>query len=203
MQHQDQDRMDQLATQVRRLRWMNYGMAVVIAAGVMLAAGALQQASPLVKAKRIEIVADDGKTVLTLGSDFAGGLVELFNASGGKVAVLESSSPFAGRGMLATYNGRGQALVTLAATRDGEGVLSTYNNGKELLRLGALLGSGVLTAFNDRGNKHVELAAGIFGGSVHCYNDKGRALVTLEASIDDNGRLATYNGKGKKTSTLP
>jgi hypothetical protein len=93
--------------------------------------------------------------------------------------------------------------VTLAATRDGEGVLSTYNNGQELLRLGALLGSGVLTAFNDRGNKHVELAAGIFGGSLHCYNDKGRALVTLGADIRDNGWLSTYNGKGQQTSTLP
>ena len=69
----DQDRIDELASQVRRLRWMNYGMAAVIAAGAMLAAGAVHQVSPIVKTKRIEIVADNGKTVLAMSSDSDGG----------------------------------------------------------------------------------------------------------------------------------
>ncbi len=125
----DQDRIDQLAAQVRQLRWMNYGMAAVIAAGTLLAAGALQQASPLVKAKRIEIVADTGKTVLALGSDPAGGKLELFNASGEKVTMLESALPTGGAGILRTFNGKGEELVAILEM-EGEGVLATYSKGE-------------------------------------------------------------------------
>ena len=123
MQNQDQDRMDQLATQVRRLRWMNYGMAAVIAAGVISACTG--SVPSVLRVERLEIIADDGKTALALGSNSAGGTLTTFNGKGQELVAL-SATP-GGAGVLSTYNGEGQMLVVLGATPDGEGVITTLN----------------------------------------------------------------------------
>jgi hypothetical protein len=174
----DQDRIDELASQVRRLRWMNFGMAAVITAGAMLAAGAVHQVSPIVKTKRIEIVADDGKTVLALGSDPAGGTLELFNASGEKVAELGVTE--GGGGLLTTYNGKGQKAAVLGASP-----------------IGAVLG-----ICNDKGQAVAALMAGPEGGRLGISNDKGERAATLMAG-PEGGKLTTFDEEGQQIGRLP
>ena len=120
------------------------------AAATALGIGAASQPMQLVQAKRLEIVNDNGVPVLTLAQNDAGGII-------------------------ATQSQMGEILVTITATRTGEGVIAIADrNRRRLVELSGKPGDGVgvINTFDPRGHIAVSLRADIGGGIVQTFDNE-------------------------------
>ena len=151
-----------LQSQVRRQRRWNIALGAVVVVGGLMAATGVRSVPDVIQAKKFEVVNDEGKVIVLMNSVFHQG--EHY-------------------GFVTTQNGKGQALVELGATTEGEGLVTT-RNGKG----GTLVELGVTTGGN---------------GLVKTQNGKGQTLVKLGATTDGEGVVQTQNGKGRITSNLP
>ena len=100
------DRITVLETQLRTMRRMVFGLCAVIAAGFLVAATGMQSVPDVIRAKRFEVVNDAGKEVVVMNS------------------VLHQGVHY---GFVTTLNSKGQTLVELGATIEGNGWVETKN----------------------------------------------------------------------------
>lgn len=172
---------ERLARLERQNRRMKCGLALLLVVGV--AAGLLgfssQDAVPdVVKARAFHVVGKDGKLLVKLedvgtGADVAGTVTTL-NSKGQE--LVELTATLDGNGMVITRNGKGNELVELRTAADGEGMVRILNGkGQAIVRLGVIAGGA---------------------GSVTTLNGKGRELVDLTMSKDGRGAVAIYDPSG-------
>ena len=131
-------RIESLETQVRTLKRMLFGVFGLVVVGGLLAATSLQSVPDVIQAKKFEVVNDKGKVVSTWHYDYAGGWFTLRDETGSKAFLTLECLDDTG-GLLKTQNGKGQELVRLGVTVNGEGMVVTANGkGQELVTLGAM-----------------------------------------------------------------
>ena len=143
-----------------------------------------------------------GKPLVQLGGTGEGGRIKVLNLKTNATVQL-NASPFLGS--VITQNGKGQTLVELVASTNGEGMVITQNGkGQTLVKLGTTTsGVGLVKTENGKGQALVELGASTDGeGIIQTNSSNGKPLVILSAT-SNGGAVQTQNGRGKVTSTTP
>ena len=128
-----QNDINELRNQVRTLKRMVFGLCALIAAGFLVAATGMQSVPDVIRAKRFQVVNDAGKVLVGMDS------------------VLHQGVHY---GFVTTLDGKGQTLVELGATTDGEGMVVTENGkGQTLVQLGCYTGlnGGYVETFTQAG----------------------------------------------------
>ena len=133
-----QSELNELRSQVRTLKRMIFGVFGLVVVGGLLAATSMQgvpQAYLLdvVKAKKIQIVNDDGKPVVVLGADEHAGIVGVAKHDGKTVVAIGADSEGGGFGV---RNNDGMTVVAVAATKDNSGFILRNNDGKPVVVIG-------------------------------------------------------------------
>ena len=172
-----------------------------------MAAKGIQEVPDVIQAKKFEVVNDSGKVIVEM-SNLQGGGVDngqlVTRTSTGGTLVKLIAGP--GGGAVETRNGKGQILVELGVTTDGQGHVETQNGkGQRLVALSATTdGEGLVKTQNGKGQTLVRLTATTGGeGVVVTKNGNGGTLVELGVTMGGNGLVETYNGKGVVTSRSP
>ena len=128
---QNEERINGLETQVRTLKRIIYGFGCLLVAGVVVSATSLQSVPDVIQAKRIEVLGEDGNAVVVLDSYIVEDEREV-SFSGEKSVITEKNY----LGFIRTQNSKGQALVALSSTENGEGAVETKNGkGQALVTL--------------------------------------------------------------------
>ncbi len=190
-----EQRFEQLARSNRRWRSVALGICLVAASGLLMAQGRVGAAPGVVQARRVEVINKKGVPVVILDAEERGGRIVTTSAQGD--LYFETAA-----GAINIYNGRGQKLARLSATKDGQGMLATYNhNGEGVVALGATKdGKGAFTTYNGQGQKLVSLSANDSGGAVSVWNNTGQAISTMRADDRGYGEVGAWNhdGTGRK-----
>ena len=202
-----EDRIENLENQVRRQRRWNIALgAVVVVGGLMVAIG-LRSVPDVIRAKKIEVVSDRGRVLVSLSNaqeegGFDQGAIETRNGVGSVMTEI-GSGPWGGVVRILnggnSQNRRSQALVELGVKMLGrEGRVTTRNDkGVDLVLLDVNTdGNGVVMTQNGKAEALVVLAATVNGeGAVTTKNGKGQTLVELGSTTGGEGILITKNGK--------
>ena len=85
-----------------------------------------QYQSGFLRVQRLEVVDEQGKAVIKLGSVDSNGSIETYNDKGNLIIGITSSID--GEGAINTYNANEKQIIRLGSTTDGEGTLTTYDN---------------------------------------------------------------------------
>lgn len=128
-----------------RLEKQNRNLKLTMGGMLMAAVGALvmgQAAAPgddvpnIVRARRIEVVSEEGRPVVVLGMTATGaGTVTTLDGKDNKIVSLGATR--GGEGTITTGNRKGHELVKIGVTTEGEGVVITSNaDGKKLIEIG-------------------------------------------------------------------
>ena len=102
----DQQRIQVLETQIRRLRWVFIGVVLFASIAIALIVTRPKVMPNVIKAGRFEVVDANGRTVAKLGHQLNNGGVWIFNDQGNSVAFLTTDD--FGAGSLSLYNGKDQ-----------------------------------------------------------------------------------------------
>ena len=176
-----EQRLNRLERQNRR---MKKGMIGMVVAGFSLLV--MAQASPpkihdLIRAKKIEVVSDNGRRVILLESWKLGGRISTNNKKGKTLFTVSATDN--GNGLIATYSSKGKKLVSITSTRGNNGAIATHNSkGKVIVDLSA---------------------AGDAGGSISTYDHNGTALIGIKIRKNGSGAVVHYNRAGKPDRVWP
>ena len=171
-------RIESLETQVRTLKRMLFGVFGLVVVGGLLAATSMQGVPDVVKAKKIQIVNDDGKPVVVLGSEEHAGIVAVTSHKGGKVVVLRADEH---AGIVDVAKHDGKTVVAIGADSEGGGFGVRNNDGKTV----------------------VGIAATKDNAGFVLRNNDGKPVVVIGVNDHESGEIKTLDGKGKTTSTNP
>ena len=203
---QNEERINGLENQVRTLKRIVYGFGCLLVTGIVVGATTLQTVPEVIQAKRFQVVNDEGNVIVEMNSVLHEGehygFVTTRNGKGQRLVALGAT--FEGNGVVTTENGKGQDLVRLGATTEGEGMVTTENGkGQTLVELGVTTGGeGMVSTENGKGQSLVRLGATTGGqGMVKTENGKGQTLVELGAT-KNGGSVTTENGKGQTLVSL-
>lgn len=130
---------------ISRLERQNHRLRAILGGALLVGIGALivGQAAPsrddvanIIRARRIEVVAEDGRPAVILGMTAGGtGTVTTLDSKNNKIVTLGVTR--GGEGAITTGNGKGNDLVKIGVTTEGEGVLITNNaEGRKLIEIG-------------------------------------------------------------------
>ena len=128
-----QTELNELRSQVRTLKRMLFGVFGLVVVGGLLAATSMQGVPDVVKAKKFQIVNDDGKPVVVLGADEHAGIVGVAKHDGKTVVAIGADSEGGGFGV---RNNDGMTVVAVAATKDNSGFILSNNDGKPVVVIG-------------------------------------------------------------------
>ena len=164
-----------LNTMRRRLRW---GLPCTFAGGIALATlmGSSMTATEHIRAKRVDVVGDDGRTVLALSTDANGGRVDLWTPAGHNVARLSANT---NGGDLAMWANDGTTHAGLWATTTGGAMALWQADGQRLARVDA-------KGMQMHGDVHVRGD----NGTIALVADAGRVSAThanITSSLDHAG----------------
>ena len=154
----NEDRITVLETQVRTLKRIVCLVCSLLVAGVIVSATSMQTVPNLIQAKSIEVVNDDGTTLVRMGVTKNGqGMIRTMNAEGEDLVRLGVT--ISGKGIVRTMNGMGQELVQLGVNTKGQGIVKTMNGmGQPLVRLGVdNTDQGTVWTYNKDGNTTASL----------------------------------------------
>ena len=196
-----------LQRQVRRQRRWNLALGALVVVGGSMAATAERSIPDVVQAKKFEVVNDEGEKLVSLENLVGGGVdhgqVVTWSSTGRPLAGF-SAGP--GGGTVHTANGKGQMLVELGATRDGNaGMVTTWNSDRKVLvELGAGKSGGLVSVRDHQGRQLAQVTsdAGGKGGVLRTMNPSGEDLVLVGMSVDGFGLVRTRNGKGGTLTEL-
>ena len=176
-----QNELNELRNQVRTLKRVVYGACGLLLVGGLLAATSLQSVPDVLRAKKFEVVNDEGKAVAKIFVDAGGGMLALGNKDGRPVAVIGANA--IGMGKVVLSNKDGERVAVLGASVDGMGGLVIYNkDGKHV---------AVITAGDD--------GMGMLG----IDNKDGKRVAGIYADAIGDGAITTHNSKGQITSKSP
>ena len=167
-------RIRNLEALVRRQRRWNIALGALVVVGGLMAAKGIQEVPDVIRAKKIQVVDDDGKVLVGMGSDKHGGFLVVANGSEQEIAVLGAGS---NGGNLVLTNNDKVPQVILGMTKDG-GVINAMNSGGKVAAGMAAVenGLGFLTVKNSEGKGAVEIMSlpGDKGGAVRILGGNGK-----------------------------
>jgi len=156
----DQQRIEVLETQVRRLRWVFIGVVFLASISIAFIVSRPKVMPGVIKAGGFEVVDDNGRTVAKMGHEHNNGGVWIFNDQGHSAAFLNIDE--FGAGSLSLYNGKDprkpEAKVLFA--------LSSDNAQQAIMRILSDQGHGLKLLGNSEGT----------AGSIETINDQGEAV---------------------------
>ena len=83
-----QNELNELRNQVRTLKRVVYGACGLMLVGGLLAATTLQSVPDVIRAKKFDVVSDEGKVVVQIRADADGGQLSVRNKDGKQVAAI-------------------------------------------------------------------------------------------------------------------
>ena len=150
-------RIEVLERRIRLQRRWNIVLGTAVIAGGLLAAARVPTVPEVIQAKAFEVVNDEGKTVVTLRSSKGSGVIMNHDRVGRRTFLVsnaegEPGATDGGEGLLTTHGAKGRQVVRIGAT-DGSGIVGIRDrNGHALAMIAeGLEGGGVFTAFEDNG----------------------------------------------------
>ena len=152
-----EERMEILEKQVRRQRRWNIGLGVLVVAGGLMAAKGVQEVPDVIRAKKIEVVNDDGKIRVGMGTSKrnGGGAFILFNGSQQEVAVIGAG---ADGGFLGLSNNDEVPQTIVGVGKDGGNIALKNSDGKIATAMSVVEdGLGFLTVSNSEGKGGVQI----------------------------------------------
>lgn len=171
-----EERLSRMENRLIRYRLTSYGLAVIVAAGLLMGASRgdskERRNGHTVRTNRLEIVNDKGTTVLLLEADAAGGRLALCDLSGQQVVQAWSS---AAGGVLAVGPRTNKPLVTMQCTKEG----------------------GQMVINNDLTTPSIRIDGREFGGQIDVLNHLSKTVVSTAAGGTNGGRLAVFNQTGQ------
>jgi len=154
----DQQRIQTLETQVRRLRWVFIGVVLFASIAIVWIVTRPKVMPSVIKAGSFEVVDDSGRTVANLGHQNSNGGVWIFNDQGHSAAFLAIDE--FGAGSLSLYNGKDPRKLAEAKVLFA---LSSDNAQQAIMRILSDQGHGLKLLGNSDGTV----------GSIETINDQG------------------------------
>lgn len=193
-----EQRLEALARSNRRWRMAACLMGLLTMAGLLMAQSGAVMVPELLRTRKLEVLNEQGVAVVTLEAGPRGGLITTTNGQGGLLLETEAGS-------FNIYNGQGQKLVRLSATKDGQGLVATYNHrGEGVVAMGSTKdGEGAFTTYNGSGQKLVSLSATDTGGALSVWSASGQAVSTIRADEQGSGEVGAWNSDGKGRTLTP
>jgi len=193
-----EQRLDQLAAANRRWRFLAGVLGLMVASGLLMAQTGAGRVPEVVRTRKLEVVNAQGVAVVTLDAWERGGRILAMSNDGH--LLFEAAA-----GSVNIYNFKGQKLVRLSATKDGEGLMATYNhNGEGVVAVGATKdGEGAFTTYNGAGQKLVSLSATDGGGAISVWNQTGQAIATMRTDGEGRGEVGAWNTEGQGRTLTP
>ncbi len=151
--------------------------------------------------RNIRVVDSDGETVVSIGSNFFGGMVEVINPKQDRTSVVLIRTDKHG-GRMITRNNAGKTVVEMGAEIAGWGSVEIYTpplSEKENI----FIGFGTIAFTNSDGKEVVSLGSLLDGpGYIDVNNKKGDDLVYIGAQKGrpNDGLINVYNHKGERRS---
>lgn len=151
------ERVERLELALKRGRYIVFGLVgTVFLIGTLFAWREFGTRGS-VKARSIQIVGAGGSKVIELSSNAAGGVIRTSNLDGNSL-FLAAADP-EGRGTLATFNGKGNEIVYIAATSTGGAIAVMNNIGKDVVNLqSSKTNCGLMIAKDYDGNSRESLS---------------------------------------------
>jgi len=134
----------------------------------------------VIKAKKIEIINDEGKAVIDLR----------FTPDGGLVLINDNNS---------------NPIVQIANTDTGGFCTIVDKNNKPMVSLKANPKGGLIVLFGKNYNKSaaITLNSSENGGEIRIKNKDGKSLITLEVDEHGTGKVGAWDTKGKGQTLEP
>lgn len=173
-------RLKRLERQNQRLQ---KGMIGIVMAGIALFL--LGQSLPpkvpsVLKAKKIEIIGENGLAAVEIGSTKTYGFIYVFGKSAPIAAI---GGDYLGNGVIETIGPNGESQVKITSNRGGDGIIETRNaKGKKMISLGTIFGDG---------------------GFLGTYDKNGRPLILIASTTSGQGRMIQFSSNGKPVSVWP
>ena len=156
----DQQRIEVLETQVRRLRWVFIGVVLLASIAIALIVTRPKVMPGVIKAGAFEVVDASGRVVAKMGHQLNNGGIWIFNDQGNSAAFLTIDE--FGAGSLSLYNGKDprkpEHKVLFA--------LSSDNASQAVMRILSDQGHGLKLLGNSEGT----------AGSIETINDQGETV---------------------------
>ena len=192
-----EDRVVALEATQRRYRCLVAAMALTVLATMLLAAGP-KPVPDVIRAKRFEVMGQQGKPVVAVWGTERGGWVYLYNDQGRELVTL-------GGGTVAVLNAERRKLVRLTAAERG-GVLEVADvEGRQRVALRAIRGAGAVAVRNAAGKIVGTVRGDGLGqdgsGAVVVRNQAGQIICSLRSDENGSGEIAAWSRDGK-TRTL-
>ena len=149
--------------------------------------------------RNITVVDSDGETVVSIGSNFFGGMVEVINPKQDRTSVVLIRTDKHG-GRMITRNNACKTVVEMGAEIAGWGSVEIYTpplSEKENI----FIGCGAIAFTNSDGKEVVSLGTTLLDGAgfIDVNNKKGDDLVYIGATKGrpNDGLINVYNHKGE------
>lgn len=176
-------RLERTTTATRRRLAVGLPATFLAGMGLTVLMGATVTATDHIRAKRVDIVDDDGRTVLALGADDMGGRLDLWAPSGANIMRLAGNGH---GGDVAVWSTNGTTNAGLWATGDG-GELALWQAD------GTALAGVDTTGMTVRGDIHVQNAG--------CDNSLKLSGEHGSVTASHDGHASAFMAKGVLVST--
>ena len=194
-------RIESLESQVRTLKRMLFGIFGLVVVGGLLAATSMQGVPDVIRAKKFQVVTDEGKVQARLYADADGGVLGISDKNGKDVAVLGVNAH--GGGMLGVADRNGKDVAEISANADGGVLLISNKVGKSVAGIYADADGGSFVINKNDGSKVALVGANAYGGSLMIANKDDKLIAVITADGGGNGVVKTYDSTGKTTSRNP
>lgn len=126
-----EERLAELEGRVRRWQGMTMALALVLVAGVVMAA-AKPDVAEVMRCRSLEVVDDSGKWVVNLDAWVLGGRIDVRNSEGKRTTTISQSDNH--NGILKVYSRDGKNLVYAGAGKaNSNGLLNVLSREGEVL----------------------------------------------------------------------
>jgi hypothetical protein len=162
-------------TQLRRHRLALFGLAAAAPLALLLAADYTRFQH--IQMSKMEIVDEQGKVVLALSANDAGGQIDVWNADSKNVLRLSANKH---GGDVAVWNTKGNSVAGAWATDDGGAVATWDDQGARTSRLDSADGLGQLALYAGGDKPLLGLIAGEHGGAMVANHADGMSSIRME-----------------------
>lgn len=196
--------LERTAAQYRRRLAVGLPATFLAGVGVAMLMGTSMTATERIRVKHLEIVGDDGRTMLALGTDANGGRVDLWTPNGANIMRLAGN---AHGGDLAVWSTNGITNAGLWASSDGGELAVWQGDGARLVHVDT-------TGMKVRGHMRIDNAEGTVGldldgtqgvlaaSSVLIADTVVLSQLGLEVSNEERSATFSHNGIASSDSAL-
>ena len=195
-----EERMEILEHRVNRYRSLTLLLGLCLTALVLMGATDDEvQEFGNIRAKKIELMGDEGNVAMLLRSYKGDGLLIVSSKEGQE--LIYAGADVDGDGLLIVSSKEGQELIYAGAEGDGDGLLAVSSRkGKRLIGAGAdVVGNGRLIVSSKEGQELIYAGASESeDGNLSVYSKKGQKLIHAGVGVAGNGLLTVHSQEGQK-----